>query len=117
MVGFIYVVRVEKSKSKRAVPHMGHETQIGSRWSMGSMDHMLGRRQPQDLKGAKDKRQNTKKIMKTKKRSAEDEGAYIAAGTWLLWPNFKGLPKGFLQNCISITFERTRFGGYCNFVS
>ena len=35
--------------------HMGHETQIGSGWSMGSMEHVLGGRQPKGA-NAKDKR-------------------------------------------------------------
>ena len=39
----------------------------------------------------------------------QDEGAYIATVTWWMWPNFKGLPKGFLQNCISITLKGPDF--------
>ena len=42
---------------------MGHETQIGSGWSMGSMEHVLGGRQPKG-ENAKDKRKSEKQIKK-----------------------------------------------------
>ena len=72
---------------------MGHETQIGSRWSMGSMEHMLGRRQPQDLKGAKDKRQNTKKNTKDKKEISRGRGCIYCSWHMVAVAQFQGIAQ------------------------
>ena len=51
---WIYFVKVKvlEKRKFRGQAHMGHETQIGSRWSMGSMEHVLDGRQPSHPKGA-----------------------------------------------------------------